>query len=324
MTDSAIRKRERKGVLLCFLSALCFSLSPITGKLLFTTGLPWQAVVACRVVIPALIIFCYDLLFKREVFQLNKNDIPFFILNGVFFGCISICHYCALYYIDAAVATVLLNTNPIWTVLLSRLVLREKISTSKILAIICCFTGITLIIQITKIQSISADSITSIFGIPSSVFGILIGLIAGLLSALYTICTRKLNARYPGWTVNSWCFMMAVPIFLAVGIPKIVTFQWTGLHFLAIFVVALIGLAAYSLYAVSMQYIEAGKASLLVTLDPAFSVTMSVFILGEHLFPSQILGCILVFTGIILMEVGQPLINKIFYSKKKDNVSNYK
>lgn len=318
MIDSTTKKRERKGVLLCFLSALCFSLSPITGKLLFTTGLPWQVVVACRIIIPAILIFCYDIIFKREVFRINKRDIPFFILNGFFFGCISICHYCALYYIDAAVATVLLNTNPIWTVILSRMVLREKISTPKIIAMICCFTGITLIIQLTQIQSISADSITSIFGIPSSVFGIVIALLAGLLSALYTICTRKLNSQYPGWTVNSWCFMMAVPIFLVVGVPKIAAFSWTGLHFLAIFVVALIGLAAYSLYALSMQYIEAGKASLLVTLDPVFSVTMSVFILGEHLFPSQILGCVLVFIGIILMEVGQPLMEKIRYQRKKD------
>ncbi len=68
-----------------------------------------------------------------------------------------------------------------------------------------------------------------------------------------------------------------------------------------LFIMALIGLAAYSLYAVSMHYIDAGKASLLVTLDPVMSVTMSVLILGENLSLLQWFGCILVAAGIAFM-----------------------
>ena len=44
-----------------------------------------------------------------------------------------------------------------------------------------------------------------------------------------------------------------------------------------------------------MQHIDAGKASLLVTLDPVLSVSMAILILGEHLPYCKLLVCVLVF-----------------------------
>lgn len=286
------------------------------GKLLYTTGLPWQVVVTCRAMIPAILILCYNLLRNREVFSIQKKHLPLFLLNALFFGFISICNYCALYYIDAAVATVLLYTLPVFTVIFSRIVLKEPLTSVKFVAMTLTFVGVIFIIQITNINNISAGTPHQIFGISSTLLGIIVGLLSGLLSALYTICTKKLNNHYPAWTVNSWCYFLSFPIFFLVGAPKIIAFEWTFFHFGAIFIMALIGVSAYSLYAISMQYMEAGKASLLVTLDPVFSVTMCIFILGEELTVLQILGCALVLLGVLTMEKGNDIKNH-FRGKNK-------
>lgn len=305
------KSAEQKGVILCLLAAFCYSLGPILGKLLFAVGLPWQVVVTMRGMIPAVLLFVYALCFARYVFHIKREHLHLFLLNGVSFGFISVCNYCSLYYIDAAVATVLLYTLPVFTVLLSRIMLKESFTAPKVIAMIMAFLGILFIIEVFNIGSLSTDGGTKIFGIPSAIFGIIIGLMSGLLSSLYTIFTKKLNSFYPGWTVNSWCYFIGLPIFFFIGAPHIASYHWNATSLMGIIIISLVGLAAYSLYALSMQHIDAGKASLLVTLDPVLSVSMAILILGEHLTILQLLGCVLVFGGILFMEKGQLLLNRI-------------
>lgn len=308
---------NNKGVILCLISAFCYALGPIICKLLFTTGLPWRVIVSCRGMIPAILVLLYAFFFARNVFKIKKEHIKWFLLNGLCFGFISICNYCSLYYINASVATVLLYTLPVFTVLLSRFLLKEKFTVPKVIAMVLVFSGTICIINLAHIDAIAAHPGTTIFGIPSAVFGIMIGLMSGLLSSLYTIFTRKLNQYYDGWTVNSWCYFLGFPVFLAIGGGPIIAFNWHANLILFVFITALIGLAAYSLYAVSMHYIDAGKASLLVTLDPVMSATMSVVILGETLSPLQCVGCVLVGSGILFMERGRVWLENLRFHKEK-------
>ena len=307
---------NKKGVILCLISAFCYALGPIIGKLLFNIGLPWQVVAPVRGMIPGILLLIYAFFFAKEVFKIKREHLKWFILNGVSFGFISICNYCSIYYINASVATVLLYTLPVFTVILSRFMLNEKFTPVKVIATVLVFGGCVCIINLTNVDAIAAQPDLYILGIPSVVFGILIGLLSGILSALYTIFTRKLNAYYEGWTVNSWCYFMGFPVFFFVGIKPIVTFAWEPRFALLLLIMALIGLAAYSLYSISMHYIDAGKASLLVTLDPVMSITMSVLILHEAISGLQFTGIILVAAGILYMELGQSFIDK--HKRKKE------
>ncbi|MEG0875141.1 MAG: DMT family transporter [Clostridiales bacterium] len=310
-------KNKQKGITLCLLSALAYSMGPILGKLLYGTGFPWQVVVCCRGMIPGILVLLYAIFFARDVFNIKKKDLPLFIAYGSCIALSSITNYCALYYIDAAIATVLLYTLPVFTVLLSRVMLKEPLTTPKIIATFMAFMGVILIIEVFKIGSVAAGSTFKVFGIPSVIFGLIIGLASGLFGSLFTIVAAKLSRSYSGWTVNSWGYFIAFPIFFVVGIPKIATFNWTPKLMGIIFIVALVGLTAYSLYIVCMQYIGAGEASLVVTLDPVFSVTMAIVILGETLTPWQFCGCILVLGGVVFMEKGQWLIDKINPKNRK-------
>lgn len=312
---------NKKGVILCLLAAFCYALGPIIGKLLFGIGLPWRVVAPVRGMIPGILLLIYNLIFARQVFQIKKEHLHLFILNGVSFGFISVCNYCSLYYINASVATVLLYTLPVFTVILSRFMLKEKFTIPKIIATCLVFAGTVCIINLVNLDAISAQPGLKILGVPSAVFGITIGLMSGLLSALYTIFTRKLNGYYEGWTVNSWCYFMGFPVFFCVGIKPIVTLAWQPNYAVFLFVMALIGLAAYALYAICMHYIDAGKASLIVTLDPVMSVSMSVFILGESLSLLQFIGCVMVAIGILFCEKGDDILRRLHPPKGETNPS---
>lgn len=299
-----------KGVIICLLSAFCFAMGPIFGKLLFSVGLPWQVLAPVRGMIPAILIAVHGLIFARHIFKVEKRDLKWHFCNGVCFAMICICNYCAVYYINASVSQILLYTQAIYTVILGRLLLKEKITIQKALATIAITTGVICIINIVNIGHIAAQPDLYIFGIPSVVIGIFMGIMSGVLSAVYTLCTRMLNGRYDGWTVNCWCFFCGFPVFFVIGFRPALAFDWSLNVFLFLLLMSAVGLAAYSLYAICMHYIDAGKASLIVTVDPVISITMSVLILGETLSGLQLVGIILVAFGVIFMETGQPLIDK--------------
>lgn len=318
MTTATVKNQSKKGDILCLISAFCYALGPIIGKSLFHIGLPWQVVAPLRGMIPGVLIFIYGLFFAKQVFKIKKEHLKWFLLNGFSFGFISICNYCSIYYINASVATVLLYTLPVFTVILSRFMLKEKFTVTKTIATTLVFIGIVCIINLQDVDAIAARPDLYIMGIPSVVFGIIIGLMSGILSAFYTIFTRKLNEYYDGWTVNSWCYFIGFIVFFCVGVKPIVTFSWEPLTMFFVFVMSLIGLAAYSLYSISMHYIDAGKASLLVTLDPAMSVTMAVLILHEKLSLIQLIGCFLVAAGILYMEKGKEWTDKLKQKRHKE------
>ncbi|MDO4541700.1 MAG: DMT family transporter [Bacillota bacterium] len=301
---------KRKGVILCLLSALAYSLGPILGKLLYGGGFPWQVVVSCRGMIPAFLILLYALFRAKEVFKIQRRHLPLFLVYGVSIALSSVSNYCALYYIDAAVAIVLLYTLPIFTVLLSRVMLKEPLTPSKIVATVMVFVGVMLIIQVFTISSLSSG-VGKILGMSPVIFGFIIGTASGLFGAIFTILARKLNKYYSGWTVNSWGYFIAFPVYAVVGLPHIAAYSWTPASVGIIFIVALVGMTAYSLYIVCTHYIEAGEASLIVTLDPVCSITMSLVILGERLTLYQFIGCLLVLSAILVVERGEVLIKAI-------------
>lgn len=303
-------KDNTKGVILCLLSAFCYAVGPVFGKLLFSVGLPWQVLAPVRGMIPALLIALHGLFFARHIFKVRKEDLKWHFCNGICFAMICICNYCAVYYINASVSQVLLYTQAIYTVILGRLLLKEKITIQKAVATIAIFSGVICIINIVNIDHIAAQPDLFLFGIPSVVIGIVMGLMSGFLSAVYTLCTRMLNGRYDGWTVNSWCFFFGFPVFFLIGFRPALAFDWDLRVFLFLLLMSLIGLAAYSLYAICMHYIDAGKASLIVTVDPVISISLSVLILGEAISGLQFIGIFLVAAGILFMELGQPLIDK--------------
>ena len=89
---------NKKGVILCLLSAFCYALGPIIGKLLFNIGMPWQVVAPVRGMIPGILLLIYALIFAKQVFKIKREHLKWFILNGISFGFISVCNYCSIFF----------------------------------------------------------------------------------------------------------------------------------------------------------------------------------------------------------------------------------
>ena len=112
--------------------------------------------------------------------KISRRDLPFFILYG-FFG-LAIFNSLWTFSVQfngAAVATVLAYSSPAFTVLLARPILKEPLTSRKLIAVVLSLTGCVFV---AKAYSSEAWQVNPI--------GILVGLGTGLGFAFYSLAGR--------------------------------------------------------------------------------------------------------------------------------------
>jgi drug/metabolite transporter (DMT)-like permease len=62
-------------------------------------------------------------------------------------------------------------------------------------------------------------------------------------------------------------------------------------------------MAGFGLYNVSLSHLPSGVANLIVTLEPAFTVVIAYFLLGEHLDGMQLGGSLMILVGVVFLRV---------------------
>ncbi|MBI3738524.1 MAG: DMT family transporter, partial [Chloroflexi bacterium] len=64
-------------------------------------------------------------------------------------------------------------------------------------------------------------------------------------------------------------------------------------------------LGGFGLYTMSLRYLPPTVANLIATLEPALTAIWAYFLLNEMLTGVQLLGSLFVFSGVILLRVGE-------------------
>lgn len=155
--------------------------------------------VAIRAFFTALLLFFYLFLKDNRKLKIKKRDIIFFIGTGV--GSIVFFNYCYFQAIEviggAAVPALLLYTAPVFVMLLSALLFREKITGKKIISLILTFIGLGFVTG-------------AFFGKESlTITALLLGLGSGLGYALYSIFGKFVVEKYDEFTITFYTFFIA-------------------------------------------------------------------------------------------------------------------
>ncbi len=117
-------------------------------------------------------------------------------------------------------ATIELTTMPIFTLILSSILLHERITPRRALGIIMGFTGAVLLITRT------ASAAT---GKPTDFRGDLLILVAQVGYAFYLTHYASLFRKYDAFTFNKWTFTFASLIILPFTLPHIAQINWAGM-----------------------------------------------------------------------------------------------
>jgi RarD protein len=240
-----------------------------------------------------LIIAGICLLDKKDLQNIKKNLFPL-LLSGAAIGLNWVMLFQAYQFTSIANATLSYYFAPVFVILLSPFVLKEKLQLKDIISIIVAMTG--LFIVVSQQPQVSADVSTY------NLKGIMFGLFAAGLYASIILINKNIKglSGYPTTVIQILtAALVLLPFVIYRGNLHITNLNNLGL--LLILGIVHTGLA-YLLYFSGMQELKAKNIAILSYIDPVSAIIFGILFLGEPITLMQAFGGLLI--------LGSTLINK--------------
>lgn len=259
-------------------------------KPMLNLGFSQIQTVTLRCIVAAAVLGVYMLIKDKSLFRFKLRDIWCFIGTGLvslmFF---SICYFYSMTYNGVCVAVILLYTSPVFVMLLSLPLFKEKITYKKLIAVVLTVAGCVFVSGAAGGQSIGF-------------VGIVLGICSGLGYALYSIFSRyALQRNYNSMTISFYTFLFcglgclpfASPVSMALSLsPKAV------LYSLGLGVVCCV--MPYILYTKGLEYVDNTRASVIVAVEPVVASLIGVFVYNESVTAVKLLGVALVLSAVVI------------------------
>ena len=177
-------------------------------------------------------------------------------------------YFTSISLIPVAVASILLYLSPIFVLILSVLVLNEKLNPKKVISVIIVLLGIILVVNPQKIHEIN-------------LVGVICGVGAGFTFALYNILGKKLSKSNDSLSIVTYSFGIG---FIGLLIISIISRQITLSYSIdAYALLLLLGLIptmlAFVLFNSGLQKVEASKTSIISTIEPVTAAILGYLVL---------------------------------------------
>lgn len=276
--------------------AVLWGLISLFSNTLAENGITPENIVAIRSFGAVLLLFFIFILKDKSIFKIKIKDIKYFIGTGIIsFVFFNWCLFTAMNECSVAIAVVLLYTAPIFVTILSVLLFNEKMSKTKIIALI--------------ITVIGCMCVTGVIGgeLNGTLFGVICGIGSGVFYALYSIFGRYALMKYKSETVTMYTFLFA-----SIGSIPLVRFNElkTGLSnpssiMAVILIVVVSTVAPFLLYTKGLTKVESGTASILATAEPAVGVIVSIFILKQPINLIAVIGALLILGAVMALNINK-------------------
>ncbi len=271
----------------------------VAGRVAFRAGIVPLEAAFFRAAIAFLTLAVLVLVTNRNLLRIRSADLPLFAAFGlVGIGAFFVVYLYAISRTTVATAAILLYTAPAFVIVLSALLFSEPFTRTKQLAVALAFAGCVLVVRGYDPRSLRLN-------LP----GVLAGLAAGLTYAMYSIFGKTALRRYQPITTLVYALGFGTVILALAAIPSGVirlahpTSGWAAIIYLALMTTLL----AQWLYLSGLHHVEAGRASLVATLEPVVAAILGFLALGETLEAWQILGGGLVLSAVLLVHRLEPI-----------------
>jgi len=296
-----LQRRRTQADILMGLSMIFYGVSfPMTKTALRLFG-P-ITIVTARLFISALVLMTVNVMRSGNGGLPKKGDWPIFILIALFqplgyflfetFG---------LQYVSASIASILIATIPVFTPVVSRFGVSERLTVYNLAGLFISFLGVVILVTAAGTGGDTAG--------PG---GVLLMFGAVFSAVFYTILVKRLPNGYSPLTItavrNSLGLIMFIPLFFVFeydptslgsvlqrpGGPEAVM----SIVFLAIFASSL----AFIFMNHGIRVIGPSRANGLVNLIPVITAVVSLLFFGERFTLQKALGMAVVFAGVMLSQ----------------------
>ncbi len=190
-------------------------------------------------------------------------------------------------------SSILVTISPIIVVVLSALLIKEKITSKKGVGVALGFIGALLLIVFGA--EIRQDA-------PNIPLGNALFILNATAYGTYLIIAKTLITKYHPFTLMKWLFTIALILNFPVGIGAFMEIEWNSMPLSVIgaivFVVLGTTFMTYLFNVFALTQLKASTLSAFIYVQPLFGILFAVATGKDHLSLVKVLGTILVLLGV--------------------------
>ena len=278
-----------RGLLVVSIASLGYGALPVLAKLALAEGVEVLPLLVWRFVLGSGLVWAFVLATGRP--HPPRGRVAGLCLLGVLYAGNAMCYMLGLDRLSASLATLLLFSYPAMTVLLARVWVGERLTSRRITALLLATAGCALTV---------GSGVRS-----GNLLGVGLVAVAVVLLATWVVRSHGVLKGLPpvsstATVITSTAIVIALTAFATggIGVPlapaPLALLGAIGLFSTAIPITA---------FLVGIQWIGPARAAIAATAEPAVSLTLAAFVLGERMSSGQWLGALLILAGVVWLRL---------------------
>lgn len=200
-----------------------------------------------------------------------------------------------LSYTSPIMGAVLMVTTPMIVLILSAIIMKERMQKRKVFGIILGLAGTITLILYGK----------SMVNAPNATLGNLLVFINAISYGFYLILVKKLMDKYNAFTFVKWIYTFGFLMVLPFGWSEFYAVNWNEITIDILwkigFVVVFSTFLTYLLNLVSMRELKPTTVAVFIYLQPLFATIFAVSLGKDELSWVKLFSAVLIFTGVYLV-----------------------
>jgi drug/metabolite transporter (DMT)-like permease len=241
-----------------------------------------------------LLFWLVTLFVKTE--KIEKADFPR-IIAASFFGIAfnMLTFFKGLSYTSPIMGAVLMVTTPMLVLILSAILIKERMENRKIIGILLGLAGTISLILYGK----------SMVNAPNASLGNLLVFVNAVSYAFYLIIVKKLMDKYSAFSFVKWIYFFGFLMVIPFGWNEFQVVEWsavpTSAYFKIGFVVVFSTFLTYLLNLLSMKELKPTTVAVFIYLQPLFASVFAIGLGKDELSWVKLSSALLIFVGVYLV-----------------------
>ena len=290
-------KIKLRGMLLASLASSLWAISGISGEILFKKfNFSSDWLVSTRTLISGILLFLIVIFIeKKSVLKplKNKRDCAGIILFGTAgMYLVQYTYFKTIELSNVSFATILQFTAPFFIFIYESIKNKKFPAVSTVILLFMTILGVVFIATKGNFSNLSV-----------SLEALLLGVISAIMIAFYSTYPKKLLKKYGSITVVGWGMIIGSIISNVIHPIWKIEGNVNAKSMIQVIIVVILGTSiAYLIYIASLNYISSSLAGILTAFEPVLAAILSVAIFGLKFSFIEIVGFILVFVSIFILE----------------------
>ena len=290
-------KIKLRGMTLASLASSLWAISGISGEILFKKfNFSSDWLVSTRTLISGILLFLIVIFIeKKSILRPLKNKID--CAGIILFGTagmylVQYTYFKTIELSNVSFATILQFTAPFFIFIYESIKNKKVPAVSTVILLLMTILGVIFIATKGNFSNLSV-----------SLEALLLGIISAIMIAFYSTYPKKLLKKYGSITVVGWGMIVGSIISNVIHPIWKIEGDVNTQSIIQVMIVVILGTSiAYLIYIASLNYISSSLAGILTAFEPVLAAILSVAIFGLKFSFIEIVGFLLVFVSIFILE----------------------